>query len=232
MDEMNLKSLAKIGKGTKRKKRDINLLEVAEEMKFLYDIHKSLDEVAKVVRLSPEMVRQFLKITELNVKVKELIKRDLIRGVDICYRISKLREKDQIVFAKEIASKNIPSEDVRAIVKYKIVNSKMPINKVINKVLKSKVKKIYVAYLGIEKDIFENLQKIIKNKDIQKTIKSFFNRVVPAKYIVSLELNGRVVIIKVLKEGLFAMRTKSKELKVPLAKLGNALVREYMQEPK
>ncbi len=62
---MNLKSLAKISKGTKRKKRDINLLELAEEIKFLYSTHKSLDKVAKIVKLSPEMVREFLKINEL-----------------------------------------------------------------------------------------------------------------------------------------------------------------------
>jgi predicted HTH domain antitoxin len=58
---MNFDSLAKILKGTKRKKKDINLLEVSKELKNLYESYNSLDRVAKVVKLSPEMVREFLK---------------------------------------------------------------------------------------------------------------------------------------------------------------------------
>ncbi|MEW6614026.1 MAG: hypothetical protein AB1401_00925 [Thermodesulfobacteriota bacterium] len=221
---MDFKILAKIGKGTKRKKRDINLLEVAEEMKSLYTIHQSLDKVAKIVKLSPEMVRQFLKINELDESVKELIKNDLIKGVDIGYRVSKLSKKDQIIFAKHIIEKNISSKDVRAIVRYKIDNSKMPVEKAINEVIQSKDKKIYVAYLGIEEDTYEKL--LEKNRE--HILMSIFNNVIPRESIISFEINGRVVIAKVLKEGLQEMRNKAKNLNVPLAKLADALVKEHL----
>ncbi len=46
--------------------------------------------------------------------------------------------------------------------------------------------------------------------------------------MVSFELNGRVVIVKVLREGLQEMRNKAKKLKVPLAKLADALVKEHL----
>jgi len=225
---MDLKVLAKISKGTKRKKRDINLLELSEEIKYLYKIHKTLDKVADVVKLSPEMVREFLKITELEGEAKKLIKLGLISSVDIGYRISKLPEKDQIIFAKCIVEKNLSSKDVRAIVRYKIDNPKMSIEKAIIKVIQSKDQKIYVVYLGIEEDTYKKL--LEKNRT--NFIKSIFNNVVPKESIVSFEINGRVVIIKVLREGLREMRSKAKELEAPLAKLADALVKEHLRSNK
>lgn len=229
---MNLEvdqDLAKIGKGTRRKKREINLLEVSEAIKSKYDKFKSLDKVAELVKLSPEMVREFLKITELEEEVKELIKLGLINSIDMGYRISKLERKDQVILAKYIVDNKLSSGDVRAIVKFKIDNPKKPIEKVINKVTQSKDKKVYVAYLGIDNDTFEKFSKEIRNKDKAKIVKEIFNEVVPTKFIVYFELNGRIVIIKVLKEGLQKMRFKAKELKIPLAKLADALMEEYLE---
>jgi len=221
---MNIKSLAKISKGTKRKKREINLLELSEEINSIYSMHKSIVKVADVVKLSPEMVREFLKIIKLEEQVKELIKLGLITSVDICYRVSKLPLKDQIKFAKQIIDKNLSSDDVRAIVRYKIDNPKMHIERVINKVIQSKDKKIYVAYLEIEEDTYEKLLEINR----RNIVRSILTDVIPKEYIVFFEINGRVVIVKVLKEGLQEMRNKAKELKVPLAKLADALVKEYL----
>lgn len=224
---MNRKSLAIIGKGTKRKKRDINLLEVAEEIKSLYSINKTLNKVAKVVKLSPEMVREFLKISELHEKVKELIKNNLITGVDIAYRISRLSEKDQVILAKQVVDKRLSSDDVRAIIRFKIDNPKISIERAADSVIQSKTKKVYVAYLGIEKDTFEKLAE--RKKTTAKNIRSIFNAFLYDEFIVSFELNGRVVILKVLKEGLREMRNKAIELRVSLAKLADFLIKEYLK---
>jgi hypothetical protein len=224
---MDLKSLAKIGKGTRRKKRDINLLEVAEGIRTLYDIKKSLDKVADIVKLSPEMVREFLKVTKLDEKVKKLIRNNLIKGVDIAYRISKLSKKNQILLAKQVVDKNLSSDDVRAIIKYNIDNPRMSIERATNRVIRSKTKKVYVAYLGIEKDTFEKLAE--RKKNTAKIIRSLFNGFLCPEFIISFELNGRVVILKVSKEGLQAMRAKARELKIPLAKLADALLKEYLR---
>jgi len=226
---LNLEALAKISKGTKRKKKDINEIEVAEEIDKLYREYGSLNKVASYVKLSPEMVRQIKSLNTLENGVKQLYISGVLKGYDIGYRISKLQEKDQIILAKYITDKNLISEDVRAIAKYKIDNPRTPIGKVISKVIQSKDKKIYVVYLGIEKDTFEKLSGRIKNKDIEKTIKSIFNSVVHYKFITYFELNGRVVLLKLLREGLREIRNKAKELKVPLRKLGEALTKEYSE---
>jgi hypothetical protein len=226
---MDLNCLAKIAKGTGRKKREINLLEVAEAIQSLYISENSLSKVAKTVKLSPEMVRQFLKINDLDENVKELIKNGFIKGVDIGYRISKIKTEDQIIFAKHIIDENISSKDVRLIVSYKIANYQIPLEEIINTVIQSKDKKIYVAYLGIKNDTFEKLKEKIGNKDIEKILESIFNSIVPDKFITKFELNGRIVIIKVLYKGMEEIRNNAKKLKIPLSQLADALVREYLK---
>lgn len=223
----NIKSIAKIAKGTKRKKREINLLELAQELKSLYNKKKSLKEVASIVKLSPEMIREFLKVTELDVAVKKLIKTNLIKGVDTAYRISMLPRKEQLILAKQIINRTLLSSDVRAIIRYKMDNPRITIEKATNDVIQSKTKKIYIAYFGIEKDTFDKL--IEKRKDNNKIIRSIFNRTLPARSIVDFEINGRVVIIKVTREGLTEMRNKAKRIKIPLAKLADALIKQYLK---
>jgi hypothetical protein len=228
MSSRDLQSLAKIGKGTKRKKREINLLEIAEEMEDFYAVNNSLEKVAELVKLSPEMVRQFLKINDLDENAKELIRAGLISSVDIGYRLSKLTRKDQATLAKRIVDDRLSSDDVRSIIRFKMDNPRMNIQNVTKKLLESKDKKIYVAYLGIEEDVFERLVKKHKSRDCEKVILNLLRRFISPKHIVSFDLNGRVIFLKVSKEGLNKAREEAKLLKVPLKSLANALLRDYL----
>lgn len=231
--DMEIKALAKIGKGTKRKKRDINLLEVSEEIKSIYEIHKSLKKVANIVKLSPEMVREFKKVNELDWRVKNLIKKGLITSVDICYRISRLGGKDQVILARQSVDRNFSSDDIRAIVKFKKDNPKLPIEKAIEKVIQSKNIKIYVAYLGIEKKTYKKLlNRFARIKDRKKIIKSIILDVVPSEYIAFLDVDGRIVLLKVNMEGLRRVRNEAKHLKIPLSKLADVLVKKYLEKNK
>ncbi|MEW6586182.1 MAG: hypothetical protein AB1442_11305, partial [Nitrospirota bacterium] len=96
------KLIAEIIAGTKRKKRRINVLKVADNLRALHEQHKSLVKVANIVDLSPEMVRQFIKLNSLPNEVKKLFKDGHLSGVDIGYRISKLERKDQIAIAQRL----------------------------------------------------------------------------------------------------------------------------------
>lgn len=228
--DTNPKTLAKISKGTRRKKREVNDLEIAEEIKTLYERCDSLEEVARLLRISSEMVRQIKSLTTLEEDVKGLYRDGKLKGYDIGYRISKLQKKDQIILAKQVLNRNLTSEDVRAIVKYKMDNHRMGVSRVIDKVIESKDKNIYVAYLGIEKDTFEKLLR--KNKNIRRIVRSILTRVVPYKFVTYFELNGRVVTLKVTKEGLQEIRSAAKGMKVPLSQLVDTLVKRYLEGDK
>ena len=234
MGSDEIKLLAIIAAGTKRtsKKRTISILKVAKAFKDLHDLHGSLDAVSKIVKLSPEMVRQFVKLLSLTDEVKMLIKKGLINSIDIGYRISKLSKKDQIILAENVIGKRLSSEDVRNIVKYKIDNPSISITKAIKNMLDSKVRKIFVAYLGIDKNTNDRIDQKYRKKDKSVLIKSLFEKLVGKENIVFFSLNGRVVLIKVSQEGLRRMKNKAKQSKIPLPKLANVLVREYLENCK
>jgi len=229
-----LKLLAIIAAGTKRlpKKRTVGILRVAEALRDLHSLHGSRDAVSKLVKLSPEMIREFLRLLSLTDEVKVLVKKGFINSIDIGYRVSKLSKDDQIVLAKNVFEKRLSSCDVRNIVKYKIDNSSISITKAIKTVVDSKITKIFVAYLGIDKSINERLEQKYRNENKAVLIKSLFEKLVGKKNIVFFSLNGRVVLIKVSREGVERMRSKARRIKISLSKLANALVREYLEDRK
>lgn len=231
MGSDEIKLLAIIAAGTKRtpKKRAVSILKVAKALEDLHDLHGSHYAVSKIVKLSPEMIRQFVKLLSLTDKVKKLIKKGLINSVDIGYRISKLSEKDQIVLAENVVGKRLSSEDVRNIVKYKIDHGSISITKAIKNVVDSKVRKIFVAYLGIDKNTNNRIDQKYRKKDKTILIKSLFEKLVGKKNIVFFGLNGRVVLIKVSQEGLMRMKSKAKRSKNSLPKLANVLLKEYLE---
>lgn len=232
MGSREIELLAILTAGTKRKNRGVNILKVSEALRELHSFYGSLPALSREVKLSQEMIREFLKLSELTKEVKVLIRKGLIDSVDIGYRISKLPRTDQIILAMNVGSKKLSSSDVRAIVKYKIDNPKISINKVIKHVLESKVKKIFVAYLGIDKNSFERLEKEDEAKNKARLIKSLFYNVADKRNIVFFNLKGRVILIKVLREGLEKMKNKAKKLKISLNQLADALIKEYLEAKK
>lgn len=231
MDSDEVKLLAIIAAGTKRpaKKRRVSILEVAKALEDLHHLHTSYGAVSKIVKLSPEMIRQFIKLLSLTEKVKMLIKEGLINSVDIGYRISKISKKDQIVLAENVIGRRLSSEDVRNIVKYKIDNTSISITKGIRDVRDSKVRKIFVAYLGIEKNANDSIDRKYRKKDKSVLIKSLFEKLVGKENIAFFGLSGRVVLIKVSQEGLSRMKRKARRSKISLSKLANVLVTEYLE---
>jgi hypothetical protein len=229
-DEIRL--LAIIAAGTKRtaKSRRVNILEVAKALRDLLGLRGSRDDVSNAVKLSPEMVRQFVKLLSLTDKVKTLINAGLINSVDIGYRISKLSEKDQIVLAEEVLRKKLTSEDVRDIVKYRIDNPSLSITRAIKTVVDSKVRKVFVAYLGVNKKTYERIHQECRKWNLPVLIESLFEKVVGKRNIVFFRINGTVILIKVSEEGLMRMKSKAKRSKTSLPNLANVLVVEYLEK--
>ncbi len=225
---MEIKSLAKIGKGTRRKYRDLDLLDVSEEIKSLYLSLRSLSKVAELTKLSPEMVREFLQVNKLDPRVKHLIKKRFINSVDIAYRLSKLKKDEQYILAKLLIKNDFTSKDIRNIVNFKIDNPQISLIRATERVIQSKDKKLFVGYFGIEKDVFDSLSRLPnKKRSNEDIIKSFFLEIVTEPFLVDFELNGRVAIIRVTREGLSKLRIRARLLRIPLKQIANRLVVQY-----
>lgn len=227
--EIRSRILTEIIAGTKKKKRPVKTLKVAENLKLLYDQTKSLEKVSRLkgINLSPEMIRQFIKLLSLADEVKKLYAEGLLNGVDVGYRLSKMRAQDQIILAKHITKRNLNSDDVRNIVRYKLDNPTIDINKAVDRVLRSKDIKIYVAYFELNDALINQLKHKWDIQQLSAAFKSILEKTMGKGNLLYFSFKKNVITIKVSYAGLVKLRQKAKELRVPLKKLAIDLIRSF-----
>lgn len=160
-------ALVAIIASTKRKKRKLNPLEVAEKIQTAWDGLGSLSKVADRIKMSAEMLRQIHSVRNCSEQVKELVRQRKIESYDILHRISKLPVPNQITVAMAVIARELNSEDVRAIVSfYRDSSTGISIGKAIERIKSSRNIKQYVVYfelksknikLGILRSRFEKI---------------------------------------------------------------------------
>ncbi len=145
-------ALAALIASTKRTTRKLNLIEVSEKLSVARMRLGSLKAVASAVGLSSEMLRQFARVETLSRSVKRLIKEGKLSSVDIADRISRLPKQDQVFVAEKVASGELDSGDVRAVLAYRKTAPPLPIRKVVHDVLASKNIREYVVEFRMPED--------------------------------------------------------------------------------
>jgi len=146
-------ALVAIIASTKRKKRKLNPLEVAEKIQTAWDSLDSLSKVAERTDMSPEMLRQIHSVRNCSEGVKELVRERKLESYDILHRISKLPASNQLKVAKAVIAGELTSEDVRAIVSfYRDLAARISIGRVIERIKSSRNIKQYVVYFKLESE--------------------------------------------------------------------------------
>ena len=137
-------ALAAIIASTKRVSRKLNLLEIAARIDVARKYLGRLGAVAFAVGLSPEMLRQFTRVTLLSPEAKRLIRDGRLASVDMCDRISRLPKEDQGFVARLAALGQVDSTDVRAVLAQRKMLPKVRINEIVRQVTDSKNVREYV----------------------------------------------------------------------------------------
>ena len=175
---------------TKRVKRKLNLVEIAEWLVTAQRGLGSLRAVAETVSLSEEMLRQFATVRRLSPAVQRLVVNRQIDSVDIAHRLSKLRPVDQIVVARRVAKGELDSDHLRAIISLRKSLPKTPISDIIERATNSRNIKEYVAQFAVA-----------SRKITASELRSRFARVVGQPNIRSLTVESRVGMLAVNSEG-------------------------------
>lgn len=162
-------ALVAIIASTKRKKRKLNPLEVAEKIETAWDSLESLSEVADRTKMSAEMLRQIHSVRNCSEGVKELVRERKLESYDILYRLSKLPPSSQIAVAKRVIAGELTSEDVRAIVTFYGDFPSISIGKIIERIKSSRNIKQYVVY-------FESGSAKIKPAALRSRFESIFGK--------------------------------------------------------
>jgi len=141
---------------TKRKKRDADLLTIAQSCDYLVKLYGSQKAVADKIGLSSEMVREFLTTLRLPTEVQEIIAERKIDRVDVVREISVLKSvSKQIAVAKALA--DAPSKDIRDI--KRLLRSGVSIEDASKLVLDSRPKGLNVFVMDFDDVTYQALFK-------------------------------------------------------------------------
>jgi hypothetical protein len=138
-------ALAGIIASTKRVRRKLNLLEIAKKVKIGREALGGLKKLSDAVGISEEMLRQFSTVEKLTPAVKNLIAKNIIQGIDVADRLSRLPSQNQLAVAKEVAKGGLTSDDVRAIVSLRKALPDLNIDDVIARIKASRNIKHYIV---------------------------------------------------------------------------------------
>jgi hypothetical protein len=201
------KALARLIGSTRRTHRVKNLLEVAEEIKVAEKLMGSRKAVAKRIRLSEEMLKEFASIHSLEETVKRMVKERLITSVDIAYRISLLPKSDQPVVARACIESGLSGKEVREVVALRRIDGKQSIQAIIDSVKDSRLKIQYVIRFAMPSDSGKG------------NLRQRFELLVGKKNIVSFEIKNKIGSVTVTKEGKSRLESEAKRRNITKRKL-------------
>lgn len=159
-------ALSIIFANTRRKKRSVDLITLAETFEYVIGLYGSQKAVARKVGLHPEMIREFRRVLKLPGQVKELILSRQIDRLDVAYRISMLEDPaKQIAAAKAIA--NLPSsKDVRDILRL-AENADLSIEESKKMILESKPKGLHIFIVDFDDETYSALIEEAKALEVE-----------------------------------------------------------------
>lgn len=138
-------ALAGLIASTRRGKRKLTLVEVAEKMHVAIALLGSLRAVADRIGLSEEMVRQFTRVEKLSPSVKQLAASGRLTSVDLADRLSRFPPEDQLQIARAVLSGDLTPADVRALLGVRKSSPRAQIRDLMDRIKSTRNIREYVA---------------------------------------------------------------------------------------
>lgn len=144
-------ALAVLFANTKRKKRNADLLTIAQSCEYLVKLYGSQKTVAKKIGLSTEMVREFLTVLKIPKEVQELVSDRQIDSVDTVREISALKDTEkQIAAARSFLDSS--SKDVRDI-KRLVKSADLPVEEAKRVISELKPKGLHIFVIDFDDEM-------------------------------------------------------------------------------
>jgi len=193
------KRLARLLANTLRRKRAHPITSIAKDIIWLENNLGSLRELSKRIGVSTEMLKRFLNVKKLHPDVQKLIKQRKIDSVEIVNHLAYFNSESQLILANYVIDGYFTSDDLKVLRSYKKNYPNLKIKQLINRILPSIDKKIYVLYFYIPSNL--------KPKNILQKFHSFIEK----NEIVSFEQDKQIAKIKLTKRGLNVLRDHAKK---------------------
>jgi len=229
MRRAEIQHLAMALAGTRRKNRAMDLVTLAGSLVALKGEYGSIQAVARAVGISSEMVREFLHISDLSGPVKKAVRQRKIDSVDVAYRLSRLPRPVQDALAREIVARHMTSDDVRWIDRYLRDHPGVSVRDAVDRVLRSKDRIEYVAYLRLSPRIKKNLRRArMSDTAGLRVAQAALERAIAKADLLSLERLDDILKVRVTAAGLRSLRVEARRMGVPLREVAGALALETL----
>lgn len=159
-------ALSIVFSNTKRKKRAVDLITVAESCDYLAQLYGSQKAVAEKVGLSSEMIREFRKLLTLPAEVRDLISSRQIDRLDVAYRISMLEEPTKQIDAARAIADLPSSKDVRDILRL-AESGHLPLEESKRIILESKPKGLHIFVVDFDDRTYDALIAQAKAREVE-----------------------------------------------------------------
>lgn len=193
------KALVCLVGSTRRNRRAKNLLYVAKELKIAEKLLGSRRAVAKQIRLSEEMLREFASVMKLDKSVMQMVKDKLLTSVDVAYRVSMLNKSDQLKVAQAYVKKDLSGKDVKEVVALWKKNTKCTVEEVVRRIKSSR-------------DIVQYVIRFRRReKEELAVLRRKFAAILGKDNVVSLEIKGKIVNLTISEKGRQILQQEAKK---------------------
>ncbi len=212
MDKEDI-TIVRLIANTKTRKRPDNIEDIAKDIEWLINELGSIKVVSNIIGISTEMLNKFLAVNKLSKEVRNLVKERKIDSVAIVHLIKKFNNKSQLIIAKEVVNGRLNSEDVKVLVPISNKLQEKNINEIIERVVKSKNQKVYIAYFMIPYEFIDN--KILEKK---------FEKIVGKEGLLSLKINDNIGSLELTHSGQKKLRNEAKTANKSLKKFVDGII--------
>lgn len=182
MEETN--ALAILFANTRRNTRTSNLIEVANATNFVVERY-GVEETARKVGLSKEMIREFLKVLELPMEIQAKVESREIDSVDITKRLLSLlhhgiSEADIMQFIER--NRGLRTEDLRDVERL-VKKSGMSLIEAMDVVGAAKKRSDHLFILSLDDATYQRIKRIAKTEGVDESslAKRFIQRCIDSE---------------------------------------------------
>jgi len=213
-------ALAVLIASTRRVRRKLSLLQIAEWLEVARRELGGLQAVAERIGLSEEMLRQFGSVRNLSPGVKKLVAQRRIDSVDVAHRLTKLAVGEQLPVARALVRGQLNSDDVRAIVSLRRSAPTLSLQRIIQRVKDSENIREYLAYFAVPPDA--------RDKGL---LRARLGAVVGDRNIRSLTIRGALGTVALSAEGRGRLAQAAKDSGLTKRALVNQIAGWGVQKP-
>lgn len=189
---------------TRKKARPFPLTEIAMWVEIAVTELGSYSAVADRIGLSAKMLRQFSCVRRLAKEVQKLFASRKLDSVDAAVHLAMLPIREQQAVANALATGEINTIDLRAVVELRQQGKANPITDLLGQVTESKVRQEYVAEF------------VVRSSRSRADILMEFTKYIPSTEIISLEITGALGRLVLTPKGKQALARAAQKLCVPL----------------